>query len=139
MHIRRGDYLDVHLPKLGNKGLQLPLTYYKQHIQKLITDKTLVFFTSDDIDYVKEKFDNNEHHYYSEENEIIDLIALTHADQMIMSNSSFSWWAAFLNKKKDKKIIAPKFYLGFKVDKEVPEGIMYDGFDWVNVGYESNY
>lgn len=133
VHIRRGDYLSIDLPYLGSKGLQLPIDYYRKNIKNLLDKDTLLIFTSDDIEFVKKEFGNHENYIFSKENEVMDLILLSHADKMIMSNSSFSWWAAFLNKKKDKKIIAPKNYLGFKIGKEFPEGIMYNGFDWVDV------
>ena len=32
----------------------------------------------------------------------------------IIGNSSFSWWAAWLNENKDKKIISPSVWFGQK-------------------------
>lgn len=132
VHIRRGDYMDVNIPHLGTKGLELPLNYYKNNIEKLKEENTLVVFASDDIEMVKKEFGQNENYIFSQEDKFLDFILLANANQLILSNSSFSWWAGFLNEKADK-IIAPKFYLGFKVNTECPKGIMYEGFDWVDV------
>lgn len=38
--------------------------------------------------------------------DIIDLAAMSYCDQITMANSSFSWWGAYLGKK--KQVIAPK-------------------------------
>ena len=37
------------------------------------------------------------------DNELEDLYSLSQCDSVIMSNSSFSWWGAFLGEKKKKK------------------------------------
>ena len=135
VHIRQGDYLKINMPDLGNPGLQLPIQFYKENIEKLLDKNTVVFFASDDIEFVKQEFGENDPYYFSSEDMIMDFIALTKAHQLIISNSSFSWWAGFLNEQKNKQVIAPKYHLGFKVKKEIPKGIMYEGFDWTDVPY----
>ncbi len=43
---------------------------------------------------------------------------------MCLSNGTFCWWAACLNRKKNKKVYAPKYGLEFKVEKECPIAIL---------------
>ena len=38
-------------------------------------------------------------------------------------NSTFAWWGAFLNRKINKRIFAPKYFLGYKEGVEFPNGI----------------
>ena len=53
----------------------------------------------------------------------MDFQLLLHADKLIISNSSFAWWGAYLNKNKTE-VFVPQYWLGFKVDKEIPADII---------------
>jgi hypothetical protein len=43
-------------------------------------------------------------------NSLEDFFLMTQCSHMICSNSTFSWWAAYLIKNKNKIIITPKFH-----------------------------
>ncbi len=134
VHIRRSDYATVNLDYLGSGSLILPLSYYRDQIKKIIHPDTIVYFVSDDIPFVEQQFSGeNPNYHFSKADAFTDFLLLAHAHKLIIANSSFSWWAAYLNQRPDKQVIAPKYYLGFKVQQECPEGIMYSKFSWVDV------
>lgn len=124
VHVRRGDYLEH--PNL------FPFTgiaYYKNsfdEIEKRCSDILYVVF-SDDIGWCRETFTKE----FPEKNflfvegittpvEVVDrpkvpadqfdLFLMTLCDYHIISNSTFSWWGAFLSK--DSKVLYPSRWYG---------------------------
>lgn len=101
IHIRRGDYI-------GNP-FYVDLTqtdYYERAMALFPSEKFLVF--SDDQEWCKEKFkDNPDVQVMDKGNEVEDLNLLASCKDIIIANSSFSFWAAYLNPNPSKRIIAP--------------------------------
>jgi hypothetical protein len=121
VHIRRTDYVTWGGPHLGGYDLSLPLSYYQQALA-LLPDQCNVLFLSDDMDFVKQNF-HHQHAVYAQGNsEIVDLQLIMQADYLVLANSSFSWWGAYLNKNV-KKVISPRYWIGFKINEEHPNGI----------------
>ncbi len=124
IHIRRNDYLYLNDEKLGGKNLSLPYSYYENALSSIEAIEIYkIIIVGDDMDFIKDNFKNLENSILISESEIIDFQIIMNADVAIIANSTFAWWAAFLNSKKHKKIIAPKYWQGFKVNKEFPNGI----------------
>ena len=128
VHIRRTDYL-----KYGKRDISLPLAYFKQRLAEIPNlDSYRVFFVSDEIDLVKREFRERSNYIFSSNEEIIDFQIIQNADIAIISNSSFSWWAAFLSKKQNV-VYAPKNWLAFRIGAEHPKGVMTSRFIWKDV------
>lgn len=128
VHIRRTDYLNY-----GKRDISLPMEYFKTRLDEIENlDDYLVYFVSDDIEFAKSYFGMKSNFHYSSNSEIIDFQIIKNADIAIISNSSFAWWACFLSKK-NNIVYAPKNWLGFRIGKEHPKGIMTDKFIWCEV------
>ena len=82
------------------------MEYYNKAIEYIgVNEKYYVF--SDDIKWCKENFKDSRFTFI-EEKDIIELFMMSLCKKNIIANSSFSWWAAYLNKNKFKKIVAPQ-------------------------------
>jgi hypothetical protein len=115
IHIRRGDYVQL--------NWSLNLSYYHNAIKQIHHENNYYIFISDDIDFVKNEFTYLNKKFISHNDEIIDLQFLIHADICVLSNSSFSWWGAWLNTN-DAQIIAPQYWIGNKMKKEYPVNVI---------------
>ena len=119
IHIRRTDY-HTHQPNDSSSiGCTVPLSYY----QKIFSLEPIVqynlIFISDDIAFCKTQFSYLDNAYFSESEQIIDLQFMINAAVCVISNSTFSWWGAYLNTVKSKAY-APKYFLGIRDKKEYP-------------------
>jgi hypothetical protein len=80
-------------------------------------------FLSDEPDKIKNEFSYlGDKMVISENPWYIDFLIITMCDAAIIGPSSFSWWACYFMKKRDV-VFAPKYWLGFKIKKEFPQGI----------------
>jgi len=105
--IRRGDFVD-HVDYF-----QLPIQYYIQALTSNFPDwsNSSLIILSDDIEYCKYHFSFLENAFFANQLSAIEQLALSSmCDDFIISNSTFSWWCAWLGEKENSKIIRPLHY-----------------------------
>lgn len=114
VHIRRGDYLNTS----DMYGNICTLDYYKRAMKEIAQeiDQPVYYIFSNDDAWVREQFEGenivfiSQKEFESYEN-WYDLLLMSCCRGNIIANSSFSWWAAWLNAHKDKIVIAPDKWL----------------------------
>jgi len=108
MHIRRGDYV-----RLPNHHPTQNVAYYMKGLKKM-PKNCKVFVFSDDIEWCKSNFpDMGDRFVYVEgQTDVEDLYLMSMCKHNIIANSTFSWWASWLNENQDKTIVAPKTWFG---------------------------
>ena len=117
IHVRRTDYKNK-----NNDFIILDIKYYKkaiEHIFKKINDP-IFFIFSDDIKWCEKNlnFINNKY-YIKSKKDYEDLYLMSKCKHNIIANSTFSWWAAYLNNNKNKIIITPKVWTNKKKDLNI--------------------
>lgn len=109
IHVRRGDYL-----KLNEYHENLNVDYYKQAISLFSKDEEFIIF-SDDIEWCKNNFSFLKNVKYSNcIYDYEDLVLMSTCKNNIIANSTFSWWSAWFNDNKSKKIMYPEKWFGYK-------------------------
>ena len=122
VHLRRGDFNDNH-------HIQdvLSLEYYKKSIELI---KTCVvaphfFIFSDDINWAEGALKLEGATFIKGTSAKEDFQLMRSAKHNIIANSSFSWWAAFLDKNTEKIVVAPKNWfnstVNFSIQKIIPK------------------
>mgnify|MGYP001562168640 CR=1 FL=1 len=106
LHVRRGDYLD----KL-DRHPPTELSYCQDAVDYFGSNYNF-YVMSDDIKWCKENLKGDNFFFIDGEPDHIDLWLMSLCEHNIITNSTFSWWGSWLNKNKDKKVIAPKQWFG---------------------------
>ena len=125
VHVRRGDYLN-NSQIYGNICTK---EYYRKAIElmKEKVEDPVFYVFSDDIAGAKTLFDDEKCVYIDHSTEagepgiysdIVDMQLMSFCNHNIMANSSFSWWGAWLNDKKEKIVIAPDRWMN---DRQVED------------------
>lgn len=128
IQVRRGDYV-----KFPDHHPMLPPKYTTEAVKICDPQKILVF--SDDPEWCKKNLHFNCYTNYVKEEDYIELYLMTFCKDVIISNSSFGWWGAYLNQI-GGNVICPPFWFG--------RAIINDGFHmddlvpptWIRLQYE---
>ena len=106
LHVRRTDYVakaDFHAP--------CSMDYYTQAVSRFDgSNKFLVF--SDDLKWCKENFNGPQYLVVETGDPYVDLRLQNMCVHHIIANSTFSWWAAWLNLNEEKIVICPSVWFG---------------------------
>ena len=110
LHVRRGDYLSA---TASSVHAALGLGYYHRAIalmQDLVGTDTDFFLFSDDPDYATENFAKSPRFHVVRSDPSApweDMFLMANCKHNIIANSSYSWWAAWLNNSPERRVISP--------------------------------
>ena len=137
LHIRHGDYVNaIHIIGV------IPLDYYQTcvaELKKLFPNITAFVF-SDDINWVRDnlKLDVPTEYVRDCESDNEEFYLMSLCKHTVIANSTFSWWAAWLNPNPDKKIFAPLPWARSGLwDNEIPANWTRIPVDYENVPVDS--
>ena len=111
LHVRRQDYL-----KFSGYYAILGEEYYLSALEQF-DNISNIFVFSDDVDWCKENFDfikDKEIIFVEGQSDVEDMWLMSQIRNNIIANSTFSWWAAYLNCNEGKKVVRPKKWFGPK-------------------------
>jgi hypothetical protein len=132
IHVRRGDYVNQ-----PNHHPVIPISYYETILNKIYENYDFIFVFSDDLSWAKENFKGHKFIFPSFEsnNDLYCFILMTLSQDIVIANSSYSWWAAWLNKNENKKVYAPHYkqwfgpsYSNLDTKDLIPE-------NWIQIKY----
>jgi len=108
VHVRRGDYM-----KNPNFHTNIPFSYYHNAIKEIDSDLPWVVF-SDSIEICKQEFDPSAFIFSENVRDYLEMYLMSRSENIVISNSSFSWWAAWIGEKNIKNIVSPdpSFWFG---------------------------
>lgn len=121
VHVRRGDYVSNKVT-MKNHGV-CGLDYYLKAIELLEKkyDNLVFYIFSDDSEWARANFrsDLQRELFFvgdiNSERPYFDLELMKNCKHNIIANSTFSWWAAWLNKNQFKTVICPQNWVLQKI------------------------
>ncbi len=124
IHVRRGDYV------VGTPFEPVTIEYISKAIS-FFNERNYFNFVvfSDDMNWCKEnvsqqQFKNCIFNYSEGRDEFEDIVYMSSCEHNVIANSSFSFWAGWLNRNPDKIVVAPtKWFNGVNKDLLPPEWI----------------
>ena len=110
IHLRRGDYITDKPMAIRNLSPSYYQTCVLSQLEKRPDSEVYVF--SNDIPWCQDNLDLPCPVHFVDHTDIAtaheDLWLMTAADSMVIANSTFSWWGAYLGERKDRTVYAPK-------------------------------
>lgn len=115
IHVRRGDYLTLaHChPFVGER-------YFRDCLARLPEANDFVV-CSDDLpwcrDFFPATFPDRRFVFSHETDPVSDMYLCSLCENHVMSNSSLSWWGAWLDNRRGKRVLAPSLWFGFALNR----------------------
>jgi Glycosyl transferase family 11 len=115
LHVRRGDIAHAH-EVLGRKdiahGAPVSTDYLSRAMEKFEPEAGFFVFSDSpkDIEWCRNNIKAKNVEFSKAESDIWDFTAMGLCDHHIIANSTFSWWAAWLNANPKRRVIAPKVW-----------------------------
>jgi hypothetical protein len=124
IHIRRTDYLH-----LSHIHLNLNMKYYSDAISHFSTENNIFILFSDDVAFIQNEptFKNLPHKIIVDNpDDEYCFLLMSACAHNIIANSSYSWWASYINSNPDKLVIAPGQWFGpsgpqYKIRDIIPD------------------
>ena len=106
IHIRRGDYVGQ-----PNHHPVVPISYYMKILEGISQDYNNIYVFSDDVEWVKQNFVGDKFIFpqFNFNDDLNSFVLMSLAKDNVIGNSTYSWWAAWLNKNKNKKVYSPSY------------------------------
>lgn len=126
--VRRGDYLRVphRHPFVGKP--------YLRRAVRMFGERDLYVVCSDDLAWCKgffpSKFPEREFVFVENEDVLSQLFIHALCHHNVISNSTFSWWGAYLNGNPGKRVVFPSRWYGIQIGCQ-PEGLLFKGVEVV--------
>ncbi|HEX2919640.1 MAG TPA: alpha-1,2-fucosyltransferase [Bacteroidales bacterium] len=133
IHLRFGDYLTIDFfHNLGEEYYLAGIDAIKAKVQKPV----FFIFTDDrprSEGFLKHLDIKTTYTDIGPDYDFLDLYLMSRCRHIIMANSTFSWWGAWLNNTDDKIVIAPKiWYNDKKAQKKYENGDLITS-DWIKI------
>jgi len=132
IHIRRGD-------SFMNPDIHPMVT--KEYINKslyLFSNINHIFVFTDDKEWAKQNLQLSNCTFVDEDEDYKELWLMSLCQNNIISNSTFSWWSSFLNKNKQKKVVAPSMWFGPRGPQNYRD-IYESNWSVINVKYNNGF
>lgn len=106
IHIRRTDYIG------SSSHVNLTESYFSAGMEEFSNSECSYVVFSDDIEWCRQQsFLRDKSAIFSNSSNYVELAMMSLCDHHIISNSSFSFWGALLNRKPTSKVICPYFFV----------------------------
>ena len=132
VHVRRGDYIGLKTHEVCTKK------YFSDAIRYLRdnTESPEFFIFSDDVDWCRQQTEFSGCQFVAVEgadtDATLDLELMSLCKHNIGSNSSYSWWGAWLNTNPDKIVVVPeRWFNAGNVDREAMRDTVIA--DWIRL------
>jgi hypothetical protein len=136
IQVRRGDYSNRHVALMHPPP---PPSYYAEAVGRLAERHGIAtaILCSDDLDWSKRNIElpvEQVIYRNSKVEEWEDLFLLARCAHVVISNSSFGWWSAWLGESSDRQVICPEYWFGPRGKSFTHPGID----EWEYLSYENS-